>query len=86
MLDETTYDWARTVHGKVKEELPKNAPKPKGRYVVTTTYVDANLYHDMLTGRSITLPPSCTFLTKPQLNGSRRNKLQWKQPRTVQSS
>lgn len=54
MLDETTYDWARTVYGKVKEELPKNAPKPKGRYVVTTTYVDANLYHDMLTGRSVT--------------------------------
>jgi hypothetical protein len=54
MLDETTYDWARTVYGKVKEELPKNAPKPNGRYVVTTTYVDANLYHDMLMGRSIT--------------------------------
>jgi hypothetical protein len=45
MLDETTYDWTRTAYGKVKEELPKNAPKPKGRYVVTTTYVDANLYH-----------------------------------------
>jgi hypothetical protein len=54
MLDETTYDWARTVYGKVKEELPKNAPKPKGRYVVTTTCVDASLYHDMLTGRSVT--------------------------------
>jgi hypothetical protein len=48
MLDETTYDWARTVYGKVKEELPKNAAKPRGRYIVTTTYVDANLYHDML--------------------------------------
>jgi hypothetical protein len=31
MLDEMTYDWARTIYGKVKEELPKNAPKPKGR-------------------------------------------------------
>jgi hypothetical protein len=51
MLDETTYDWARTpVYGKVKKELPRNAPKLKGRYVKTTTYVDANLYHDMLTG------------------------------------
>jgi hypothetical protein len=37
----------------VKEELPVNAPKPLGKPVVMTTYVDANLYHDMMTGRSV---------------------------------
>jgi hypothetical protein len=52
-MSETDYDWARTVYGRVKEELPTNAPKPLGKPVVMTTYVDANLYHDMMTGRSV---------------------------------
>jgi hypothetical protein len=51
-MSETEYDWARTVYGRVKEELPTNAPKPLGKPVVMTTYVDANLYHNMMTGRS----------------------------------
>ena len=29
-------------------------PEPKGKPVITTTYVDANLYHDLITGRSVT--------------------------------
>ena len=37
-----------------KEELPKDAPEPLGNYVTTTHYVDANLFHDILTGRSVT--------------------------------
>ena len=49
-----TYDWARTVYGDVKETLPSDAPKPLGKPVVLTSYVDANLLHDMTTGRSVT--------------------------------
>jgi hypothetical protein len=52
-MSKMEYDWARTVYGRVKEELPTNAPKPLGKPVVMTTYVDANLYHDMMTGRSV---------------------------------
>jgi hypothetical protein len=48
------YDWEFSVYRGAKEELPKNAPEPLGKPVVTTTYVDANLYHCMLTGRSVT--------------------------------
>jgi hypothetical protein len=29
-------------------------PAPLGKPVVTTTYVDANLYHDLVTGRAVT--------------------------------
>ena len=29
-------------------------PKPKGKQVTTTTYVDANLHHDQVTGRAVT--------------------------------
>jgi hypothetical protein len=37
----------------VKEDIPSDAPKPLGNYVLLTHYLDANLYHDMLTGRSV---------------------------------
>ena len=47
-------DWEKSVYGDVKELLPTNAPKPLGAPVILTHYVDANLYHDMITGRSVT--------------------------------
>ena len=37
----------------MKEEVPANAPPPKGKPVVTTTYKDANLYHDLATGGAV---------------------------------
>ena len=45
------FDWERTVYGKVVEEIPKDAPDPLGNEVVTTMFLDANLMHDVLTGR-----------------------------------
>ena len=48
------YDWARSVYGTVREEVPTDAPPPLGNYVRFTHFVDANLYHCMLTGRSVT--------------------------------
>ena len=48
------YDWARTVYGRVREQRVTDAPKAKGPRVVTTTYKDANLYHDLATGRAVT--------------------------------
>ena len=34
--------------------IEDTAPPPKGRPVTLTHYVDANLYHDCMTGRSVT--------------------------------
>ena len=48
------FDWCHTVYGNVRELVPTDAPKPLGQPVVMVTYTDANLYHDMLTGRSVT--------------------------------
>jgi hypothetical protein len=42
------------VYGEPQEIIPKNAPEPLGNYVTTTSYVDANLMHDISTGRSVT--------------------------------
>ena len=43
-----------TVCVKVKEEIPKDIPKPLGKNVITTTFLDFNLLHDMVTGKSVT--------------------------------
>jgi hypothetical protein len=48
------YDWSETVEGNVQEEIARDLPEPLGNPVVLVSYVDANLQHDMLTGRSVT--------------------------------
>jgi hypothetical protein len=47
------YNWEFSVYKRAKEELPKDVPEPLGKPVVITTYVNANLYHCMLTGKSV---------------------------------
>ena len=53
-LPRKEYDWAKTTYGKVRESIPTDAPPPKGKKVVSTTYKDANLYHDLATGKAVT--------------------------------
>ena len=53
-IPDPDYDWSRSIYGDVKELKPEDAPDPLGKRVTVTTYVDANLYHDLLTGRSVT--------------------------------
>ena len=53
-LPHKEYDWQRTVYGGAKEEIPHDIPEPKGKHVTTTTYVDANLHHDQVTGKAVT--------------------------------
>jgi hypothetical protein len=48
------YNWSLSVYGNVKEIIPMDIPEPKGKYVTLSHYFDANLYHDMVTGRSVT--------------------------------
>ena len=53
-LPEPQYDWSNSVYGKCEEIIPKDIPPPLGKPVTTVTYVDANLMHDVLTGRLCT--------------------------------
>jgi hypothetical protein len=48
------YHWSSSVYGDVKEGIPMDIPEPKGKYVTLSHYFDVNLYHDMVTGRSVT--------------------------------
>ena len=53
-LPDQKFDWTSSVYGDPKELTPHDAPKPLGKPVVTVSFVDANLMHDLLTGRSVT--------------------------------
>ncbi len=48
------YDWMNTIYEGSQETLPHDAPPPLGNPVLLSTFVDANLMHDMLTGKSVT--------------------------------
>jgi hypothetical protein len=53
-VEDEEYDWERSVYGNVKEEIPEDAPRPLGKAVITSTFYDANMYHNLLTGRAMT--------------------------------
>ena len=53
-LPHKEYDWARTVYTGAREELPHCLPKPLGKQVTSTDYVDANLHHNLITGKAVT--------------------------------
>ena len=53
-VPERVCDWEESVHGRASEVLPEDAPEPLGKFVVTISYHNANLYHNVLTGRSVT--------------------------------
>jgi hypothetical protein len=47
-----TSNWERTVYGEPFEEIPADMPEPKGKMVRQSGKFDANLQHDLVTGRS----------------------------------
>ena len=53
-LPHKEYDWARTVCARAREEKAHDHPKPLGKSVTSTHYVDANLHHDLATGKAVT--------------------------------
>lgn len=53
-IPDPDHDWKYSVYGDTKEEIPHDAPKPLGKFVTTVHYVDANLMHCTLTGKSVT--------------------------------
>ena len=54
MLPDITYDWVQSVYGNVREVIPDDCPKLLGKHVTLLHYVNANLYHDVLSGCSVT--------------------------------
>jgi hypothetical protein len=77
------YNWSLSVYGDVKEIIPMDIPEPKGKYVTLSHYFDVNLYHDMVTGRSVT---AILHFLNQTLIGTQRNKLWWRLLLLVQNS
>ena len=48
------HDWKYTPYGNPTEDLPLDAPPPLGKEVLLSHYYDANLMHDVLSGKSVT--------------------------------
>jgi len=48
------YDWEHSCYADAKEEIPLDAPAPKGKPVTMTSFFDANLHHDLISGKSVT--------------------------------
>jgi len=44
------YDWFYTCYAGARDGIPKDCPTPRCNSAVTTTYIDANLFHDMISG------------------------------------
>ena len=53
-LHRKEYDWEHTCYAGAREVIPEGIPKPKGKFVTTTSYKDANLYHDFTSGKAVT--------------------------------
>ena len=47
-------DWEHSVYSNPTEDTPTDAPPPLGKQIVLTHYFDANLMHDVLSGRAVT--------------------------------
>jgi hypothetical protein len=52
-LPTKVYDWEQSIYSGAEELLADDNPIPLGKPVVMTTFVDANLYHDLVTGKSV---------------------------------
>ena len=48
------FNWKYSVYGNPKEDIPSDIPTPRGKRIVTTSFIDANLYHDLISGKSVT--------------------------------
>ena len=47
----TPYDWEESTCGNAKELCPYDAPAPLEKHVLTISYHDANLFHNVTTRR-----------------------------------
>ena len=52
LLDQN-FDWEASICGKISEVLPDNAPPPLGKHIITISYHNANLFCNVITGRSV---------------------------------
>lgn len=53
-LTTQNHGWEQIIYGNVHELLPVDVPQPLGPEIVITMYIEANLCHNITTGKSVT--------------------------------
>ena len=53
-IDDKVYNWEYTCYAGAEEQIPDDVPKPLGKRVISSAYKDANLHHDLLSGKAVT--------------------------------
>jgi hypothetical protein len=53
-LENNEYNWAKSMYGDTKEQLPEGISDPLGNYTMLSHYYNANLYHNVVTGQTVT--------------------------------
>lgn len=54
-VPDSDYNWSRTVYSAAEEILPVEDPEQLDKPVALTTYVGANIYHDMVSRCSVSI-------------------------------
>ncbi len=62
-LEENGCEWTDTPCAKAEELTPDSHPPPKGKTVDTMTFTDANLLHDLLSGKAMAATQHCVNQT-----------------------
>ena len=53
-LPNQDFDQEESIHRKISEVIPDNAPSLLRKHIITISYYDANLFHNAITSRSMT--------------------------------
>jgi hypothetical protein len=53
-LLEVEHDWSQSVYGEISELISQDTPEPLGKMFTLTHYLDINLMHHTISGRSVT--------------------------------
>ena len=53
-LPDKIFDWEQSVYSGAEELIAVDTPTPLGKPVVHISFLDANLFHDLITGKSVT--------------------------------
>ena len=48
-----SHEWQQSIYGDIEEELPLDMPIPLGKIIQKSSFFDANLSHDLVTGHAI---------------------------------
>ena len=53
-MEHKSHNWMHSLYGDIEEEVPPDIPNPLGKLIQTSSFFNANHYHNFVTGHAIT--------------------------------